>query len=69
MVRIDACTEQHLAASEALMRRAASAPHVYVINLRIVDPVVQAGSAAVAQVPLVETSGAYPIDTADPVRS
>ena len=67
-VRIDACTKWCLAASVALMRRAASAPHVQVINLRNVDPVVQAGSAAVAQAPLVGTSGAYPIDTADPVR-
>ena len=48
-VRIDACTERYLAASVALMRRAASAPHVEVIKLRIVDPVVHAGSAAIAQ--------------------
>ncbi|KAM5538358.1 hypothetical protein V8D89_007960 [Ganoderma adspersum] len=54
-VRIDACTDRYLAASVALMRRAASAPHVQVIKLRIVDPVVHAGAAAIAQALLAAT--------------
>ncbi|KAM5533654.1 hypothetical protein V8D89_012678 [Ganoderma adspersum] len=54
-VRIDACTDRYLAASVALMRRAASAPHLRVIELRIVDPVVHAGGAAIAQALLAAT--------------
>ncbi|KAI1791984.1 hypothetical protein LXA43DRAFT_370599 [Ganoderma leucocontextum] len=54
-VRIDACTDRYLVASVNLMRRAASAPHVQAIRLRIAGPVVHAGAAAIAQALLAVT--------------
>ncbi|PIL31056.1 hypothetical protein GSI_05752 [Ganoderma sinense ZZ0214-1] len=48
-VRIDACTERYLLPAVDLIRRAAAAPHVRVLKLRLVDPVVHAGAPAIAQ--------------------